>query len=703
MSGASRLLIALAVAGSGVLLGGSPASGNEDGTQVLPGEAVGAVTGDVDGDEVRELVRVVVDPVQPEHLLLEAWSFDGAAWTILGSTPATRRDEDGAARQLIVNATDGFALLAWSDGDGQHVLFLTAGNLAGSRSCCLTIARVAMDGNRLIATPLGGGPDSAEMVTIADFEDDGIEELVATEVLRDSGDARVRVLRWDGVAFEQELVAVPSENRLGLPLAAIGDSDGLAGDEIVFGPMQDGGLVRLAGGADGQTLVEEIPGTAMLGAPGGGYIWSATAGLMIGTTQREIQLVRWPRGQAMEIVASLHAPQRFALSVLGEGEDAVIVDGNLGFFGQSLAEAFVYDLELALELEVPPRADMDRFMDLTTDEFPALGASSDGLAPFNGPLEGGLGDGRHAYFAAGNAILLDEGGELTFQPTNGLVGRIPLGVAGPGHEWMAVSSDWIGTRDLAYLYPSRTLSSITLTPLSTVLADATSETIPAPEVVGAVLVEGSDGKRHLKAPDGGFAALIDAPSGSSVTVAAGPYVVFEGEVAEGPLTVPIEPGRQTDGNQAFGVAIMVITPAGAASTVSWEAEILRERPQLTTSAQTDAFALSSTVIGRAPDGATLTVDGELVEPSAFGGFRAEVSAPIWPRDVVVVARDPVGNETVRRIEVVGFLDYRGLPWLPIVGVVTVGLGFLLFLRTPGRRQATMVVEGDGRLEEMDVE
>jgi hypothetical protein len=69
--------------------------------------------------------------------------------------------------------------------------------------------------------------------------------------------------------------------------------------------------------------------------------------------------------------------------------------------------------------------------------------------------------------------------------------------------------------------------------------------------------------------------------------------------------------------------------------------------------------------------------------------------------VVVVATDPFGTERTERLEIVGFLDYRGLPWIPIVGVLTVALGLLLFVRTPRHRPLQLAPDGDGRLEEID--
>jgi len=126
-------------------------------------------------------------------------------------------------------------------------------------------------------------------------------------------------------------------------------------------------------------------------------------------------------------------------------------------------------------------------------------------------------------------------------------------------------------------------------------------------------------------------------------------------------------------------------------------------PEVTASADVELLSLHATVTGRVEGDATVTVDGHEVIPSpGTGRFRVEVDAPAWPREVLVVARDPIGNETVQRLEVIGFVDYRGLPWIPIVGVATVLAGILLFVRTPSLRpEARLLPDGDGRLEEID--
>jgi hypothetical protein len=97
------------------------------------------------------------------------------------------------------------------------------------------------------------------------------------------------------------------------------------------------------------------------------------------------------------------------------------------------------------------------------------------------------------------------------------------------------------------------------------------------------------------------------------------------------------------------------------------------------------------------------VDGQAVLVGADGAFSTPVDAGLWPSTVLVSAIDPLGNEVVERVEVVGVFDYRGLPWAAIVTAATVSVGAVLFVRIPRRRAATGLVEqaGDGLLEELD--
>lgn len=116
-----------------------------------------------------------------------------------------------------------------------------------------------------------------------------------------------------------------------------------------------------------------------------------------------------------------------------------------------------------------------------------------------------------------------------------------------------------------------------------------------------------------------------------------------------------------------------------------------------------AGLLRATVTGRTLPGSSVRVDGRSVEVSRFGGFRVEVSAPPWPRMVEIEVRDPLGRAALERVEVLGVVDYRSWPWIPIVGTATLALAAILFVRTPTRRSEThdRVAWDGGELEEID--
>ena len=80
-------------------------------------------------------------------------------------------------------------------------------------------------------------------------------------------------------------------------------------------------------------------------------------------------------------------------------------------------------------------------------------------------------------------------------------------------------------------------------------------------------------------------------------------------------------------------------------------------------------------------------DGTPVPVAADGRFDAAVSAGLWPRDVQIEATDPLGNRNTATVSVVALLDYRQLPWIPIVALLTILAGLVLYLRVPHLRPA----------------
>ncbi len=132
----------------------------------------------------------------------------------------------------------------------------------------------------------------------------------------------------------------------------------------------------------------------------------------------------------------------------------------------------------------------------------------------------------------------------------------------------------------------------------------------------------------------------------------------------------------------FDARALVLTPAGRAYTAGWDVQVLVTAPALRTESRTAPLSWDVDVTGRTAPGAALTVDGAPVVVAEDGSFSARVGAPPWPRSVRLESVDVVGNRSVELVTIVGLFDYRGLPWLPIVVLLTVGAGVALFLRTP---------------------
>ena len=284
-----------------------------------------------------------------------------------------------------------------------------------------------------------------------------------------------------------------------------------------------------------------------------------------------------------------------------------------------------------------------------------------------------------------------------------LIGTRPLGLAGPGNAWLLTGDAMYAPPDSGYLMYGAPPDGpgMVLTPVDGLLQADEEKTVGTVEFRDAVEIAGDGAASTLLAHGDGFEASISAPPGSVVVVADGD--VWESQpVHSGSVTLEVRPPRRArEENRPFERWVLVIGPDGTATARQWEGTFLSEPPDLTAMAETETFSLVSTVAGRVSDAMTVTVDGLPAEVNRFGAFRVEVDAPIWPRSVVVVATDPFGGERTERLEIVGFLDYRGLPWILIVGVLTVALGLLLLVRTPRHRPLQLAPDGDGRLEEID--
>ena len=236
-----------------------------------------------------------------------------------------------------------------------------------------------------------------------------------------------------------------------------------------------------------------------------------------------------------------------------------------------------------------------------------------------------------------------------------------------------------------------------------VLSPETGDGSFQPRLAGAVL-DPTSSLGDLFTSGAGFRAEADVPPGSRLFVA---------PLGEGFPVAPTWEGRADDGHAVLQVAVpagrnsfnmrgFVVTPAGHGYTVVWFVKVLSEPPPLQVEAEWAGLGFAVPLHGSTDPKATILVDGTAVAVAADGTFLAHVTAPPWPTRVVVEAVDLVGNRTSATLSVVGLLDYRQLPWVPIIVVLTVVAAAGLFLLAPRLKPPSVTPHpDDGTLEDLD--
>jgi hypothetical protein len=505
------------------------------------------------------------------------------------------------------------------------------------------------------------------------------------------------LLRRAGSTFVAEPVPVPDDEPV--YLASVGESDGIAGDELLFVSEEGDSFVRMTS-RDGVLKSDRADARAIFGGRPRGWIAGATGGLVILSSEQGIDTGTWPRDGTLELVSTTSVGIFPNVLIVGSGPDARLVElTGTDFAVQSELGMRIYDLDLQLELELGASTVADEMWATAAD--PPADSAPPEIYPHMGPIHGGLPDGRAAFLGLGSLVAIDPSGSHEVQPASVLTGGDVLGLVGPESVWLAMGAFGAGAYGYLGLYGFEP-GAFEGTRVSVVPVDAIvgPQEDPVVELAGATMVETVDGPM-LFAGEGGFQATISGAPGTRVVTTMGSRGSSEEMEAE-TLTVTVEPGGSRERTRQDHVRIFVISPGGIARVVSWDVTTLLEPPELSAVTAFDLFETSSTIAGRATPGTSVTIDGRAVEPDANGTFLTEVGASIWPREVVVVARDQIGNEQVRRLEVVGFADLRALPWIPIIAALTIAAGIVLFLRTPRLRPERLVVrDGDGYLEEVD--
>lgn len=331
------------------------------------------------------------------------------------------------------------------------------------------------------------------------------------------------------------------------------------------------------------------------------------------------------------------------------------------------------------------------------------------LLPYRGDVLGGFGDlvGGAGVIVAGSLLRIASDGSLEVRESAALPGMVPIGLIGPNGSWMAladVPQFSVANRNVTVdHYQVGETARVSLAPLEQVLSPEAEDGTLHPRLVGAVPDPARAPDELLTGP-AGFRAEVEVPPGSRLFVAPlgegfriDPSWVGRADDGHAVVPVAVFPGRDT-----FNVRAFVVTPAGHGYTIAWHVTVLSEPPPIEASAEWAPFGFDVPLHGSTDAQATVLVNGAAVAVAADGSFAASVLAPPWPTRVVVEAIDRVGNRTTTTMSVVGLLDYRQLPWVPIIVGLTVVAAVALFLFAPRLRPPTGTAHpDDGTLEEIE--
>lgn len=668
---------------------------------ILPGQTALAHAFDVDGDGARELVRLWM-PGASGALELEIWSFDGDAWRATAAVPLT-----GFHGNAEVLADAPIALLEWRDAGRPRLLLAVGAELSRTGGTeRLEFALVVATDRELRLQPMPIAHDGpADRIQAVDLDADGTDELLVTEPAEPQPESgrRLRVLRWDGERFVGEHVPVAEDAVVGEAL--VGETDGRPGADIILVSHEGAELFRVAADAGPSTSVERLDlselDPSLLAvwpaaiARGTIYLYGERSGvpLFLG--------LRWPAGRSPTVAeVSADGLFRFRQPIwIGEQlhflDDPSAMSPSGGWGGASL-----HAEDGALIAELPASAALDRSRRWL--EAAGFQAGFFGPYPYTGDLPGGVG-GRPAMIARGTLIVVGPDGDLQTRPAGSFAGTAPLGLVGPDEGWIAVTTTMPFTMAPGYLHPSF--------PTEDAVRIAPADAVLAPESDDGVLTVSFDGATPVTDPqatwvasaDGGFTVTVEGPAGSQVAAVIGSFVEATGTIGEdGRIELRLDPRSRRDDTVEYTAGVVRLSPTGHVHATEWRGRVLRDAPALEATAETRVGAFEAVLRGTADRHATVTVDGTAVDVDPDGAFSLAVEAGLVPEAVVVRAVDPVGNETTTRLEVVGLVDYRGWPWVPIVGIATAALGAGMYLRA-GRRQARPSVEilGEGTIEEIE--
>ncbi len=664
---------------------------DEGAVQLRGDRATAAMVADVDGDGSRELVRLLPWSTNPGQMAVELTQIDAGVVEARGDAllerTATSETSDLQRRPsddnlLPLGVGEPARLLAWHEDGRESVLVATIGSTGLPRPCCLTLWRIGLDSRGSTAAVLVQQSSiSAASILAADLDADGTDELVVVEtpdpeLTQFVFQRDVIVLRWNGGSFD-ELDGIADPSAASGPLMALGDSDGLPGDEVGFVevPRFDQvtpTLFRIRLDEEGRVAIEHglLPAAGAI-AP----VPAADGGRLVLVNDDSTLLLDWPAGAVKPAVAETTWRGGELLGVLGNGSRAAIMLLRGGAVD-------VLDTTLASRQGIAASP--------TAVQFIAAG-----YPVYRGPLPGAGSSGDdEALVHGGRLITLQPPrgsrtpGFLASRDIAGLAGMTAIGLLGRTGEWAAVARGGRPAVDRTggLLAPG---SGAAAGPMWIVPTDQ----LMAPEGNGGALEPAIDGgvvDATRQVPTlltaGNLTATISAPAGSELRVRTrtGQRAAVDVQVVgpSGEAEVPLSDASGNSGGGLFNLELDLVTPAGHGYTARWVVRIVQHAPRLELHADGLSLSFDVSLNGTTEPGANVEVDGRRVQVADDGTFRASVPGGILPRDVRVRASDQLGNATEASVSVVAIADYRMLPWVPITVGVTVLLGIVLFIRTP---------------------
>ncbi len=678
-----------------------------DGDEPIPltDSAITGLTADIDGDGAREIV-ILSGGDDGNPVMVELWAFADARWSLVGREDVLRRSEDGRASAPVGLDTDGVGLLVLEDGPIERPLVVTVGEAMEGNGCCLTISEVVVESGGSVLRTAPGAFGDATLVSTIDVEGDGRDELLVTAGDPYLGaihpDVRYRLLRRSDDGTWATLPIDTPEDAVAAGGMMIVDTDGAPGEELV---LQNGErrIFRFSASGAGMAL----DGSILPGRPGVDDAWlvGVVGGELVLGSATRVMLGQWPRGGELRPTRELDLEPDSYSYVVGSGDHARLATAEIDPASMGmLGVLHIHGLDLEVERALLTAPTQVRLMQMIADD-PSFGERY----PFAGPIAGGTSGGDELYVIGGWLVTLtDEGTDV--EPVGTLAGTTPLGLAGPDDAWVLTGVGFVPSfRNEAALYAGfGSRGPMTAAPRSAVFA-------PDPQAPLDVTFDGAvelgwseDGARRIAAASD-FSATLSATPGTTAWLTRDGIRIFRDPLLEERTAIEIKDsgadGSEENGHVTFEV--IAFAPTGQVTIETWEVDFLRVPPEVSAEAEVESFALEASVSGTASPGTTLTVDGAPVEVDADGRFTATVDAPIWPREVVVTATDPVGNASTTRLEIVGFVDYRGWPWPVLIGLVTVVGGVLMYLRAPrwvaerAQQAPAPAFDDDARLEELD--